>query len=76
MVFYSEELMNPSDLIEKELAKKNFFPSGTFAYSQAIPVTIKFPRPVQLSYIYLKKHRAADFYVTKSIIIFKIFDFL
>ena len=63
---YSEELANYTDLIEKEQAKKSFYPNGTFAYSQAQPVVIKFPRPVHLDFVYLKKHRAPDFFTKKS----------
>jgi len=33
-------------LSEKGLAEKNYYPTGTFAYSQIGPSIIRFPRPV------------------------------
>jgi len=54
---------------EKPIAERSYFPNGTYGYSQIGSSIIKFPKPVQLHYIYLKQHRAPNFYLKKSKII-------
>ncbi len=51
---------------EKRLAEKSYYPDGTFAYSMIGPSIISFPIPVQFDHIFLKQHRAPNFYLKKS----------
>lgn len=51
---------------EKRLAEKSYYPDGTFAYSMIGPSIISFPFPVQFDHIFLKQHRAPNFYLKKS----------
>jgi hypothetical protein len=61
-----EELVTVENLTEKALADRQFYPNGTFAYSQIGPAVLRFPRPIQLHSIFLKQHRAPNFYLKKS----------
>jgi len=42
------------------------FPRGTYAYSTAKDIVIRIDKPVQLNQIYIKKHRASEFWNSKS----------
>lgn len=71
-----EGLLGPDDFVSPNVANKEEYPSGSFGYSQSIPMSMRFPRPLQLHSLYLKQHRSADHYLNNSAGIYNIQGFL
>jgi hypothetical protein len=54
------------NLSDKAMAERLNYPDKSFAYSQIGPAVLRFPKPVQLYSVFLKQHRAPNFYLKKS----------
>jgi hypothetical protein len=62
-----EDQVTLENLTEKTLADRSYYPNGTYAYSMSREgAVLKFMRPIQLHYMYLKQHRAPSYYMKKS----------
>lgn len=71
-----EGLFGPDDFESASVAIKEEYPSGSFGYSQATPMSMRFHRPLQLHSMYIKQHRSADHYLNNSAGIYYIQAFL
>ena len=59
--------MKLSNLTHPKAAMKDGFPSGAYAYSPFTPMDLDFRKPVSFQSVFLKKHRAAEYYLNDSI---------
>lgn len=41
-----EGLLGPDDFVSPNVAIREEYPSGSFGYSQSIPMSMRFPRPL------------------------------
>ena len=52
--------------MKAEQAKVDGYPEGAYAYSQLMPMSIKFERPLKLHSLYLKKHRDSQYWAKET----------
>ena len=71
-----EGILLPENFTNPKKAIEEYYPDGAYGYSEVLPMVIKFERPLQLSHVYLKQHRAPNFYLKSSIGTFNVQGFL
>jgi hypothetical protein len=57
-------------------AEKDYYPDGAFGYTQVVPMALNFGRPLMLESVYLKQHRAPNFYLKNAVGLFNVKGFL
>lgn len=67
---FDEELLTPANFTNPKQAEQDEYPEGSFGYSQVLPMVIHFHRPLTFSSVYLKQHRAPNYYKRSSVDVF------
>jgi hypothetical protein len=60
---HDEGMVMPENFTNPKKAFEEYYPDGAYGYSPVMPMIVKFERPLQLTHMYLKMHRAPNFYL-------------
>ena len=64
---FDELLLGVDNFTHPKKARDDLYPDASFGYSQVLPMVLNFDRPLQLYSMWLKQHRAPNFYLKNSV---------
>jgi len=71
-----EGLLTVNNFTNPTVAEEEYYPEGSYAYSQNVPMALNFGRPLILQSVYLKQHRPPNFYLKNSVGLYNVKGYL